>query len=302
MAGDETGGYMRILRITGLWFGLLAIAFARGPLAAAADMPAGIRYSADLIDRVAMVPPAASGLGLRAGAADMTLSLEAGKKKEAPGDWDGLKQDTLYFGFTQMAVIGLLYVSPASVSGWSSDKKDGYSFEKWRSNIRNVVWDTDQWWINYGLHPYWGGAYYVRAAERGYGPAPSFWYSFMLSTIYEFGAEALFEQPSIQDLVFTPGLGFFVGRYFMSVREGLKYRALNGEALSGADRATLFFTDPLGSVNRRINSALGRQASFTLTPALMVAEVGLPNGQADDTLGDTPSGNLFSGMRLYLTW
>lgn len=294
---------MRILRLDGFLFGVLMFMLAHGQVSAAGSPAAtgGFTYNASLIDQVAAFPDKPGGLGLRAGRNDLALSLEPGRKEREARDWDGLKEDTLYFGFTQMAVIGLLYVSPKSISGWSAEKKDEYSFEKWRTNIRHVVWDTDQWWINFGLHPYWGGAYYVRAAERGYGPAPSFWYSFMLSTIYEFGAEALFEQPSIQDLVFTPGLGFFVGRYFMSVREGLKFRALNGEALSGTDRAKLFFTDPLGSVNSRINSALGRQASFTLVPAVMVADTA-PLAQADDALAGAQSGDVYSGMRLHLTW
>ncbi|MGE0371283.1 MAG: DUF3943 domain-containing protein [Gammaproteobacteria bacterium] len=294
---------MRIARLGVFLFGVLMFMHSHGRVyAAGAPAPIdGVTYNASLIDQAVASSNGPGGLGLRAGRNDLALSLEPGKVERESRDWDGLKEDTLYFGFTQMAVIGLLYVSPKSISGWSSEKKDEYSFEKWRTNIRHVVWDTDQWWINFGLHPYWGGSYYVRAAERGYGPAPSFWYSFMLSTIYEFGAEALFEQPSIQDLVFTPGLGFFVGRYFMSVREGLKFRALNGEALSGTDRAMLFFTDPLGSVNSRINSALGRQASFTLVPVVMVADTA-PRVQADDAFAGTQSGDVFSGMRLHLTW
>lgn len=293
---------MRISRIIGQLCGLLAFVSAPGPVSAAASsaMIGDFSYSTALIDQAATLSSEPRGPGLT-GRGRLMLSLEADREEEDARDWGGLKQDTFYFAFTQMAVIGVLYASPSSISGWTPEKKDNYSFEKWKSNIRNVVWDTDQWWINYTLHPYWGGAYYVRAAERGYGPAPSFWYSFMLSTIYEFGAEALFEQPSVQDLVFTPGLGFFVGRYFMSVREGINTRALNGEALSGTDRAKLFFTDPLGAVNRRINSALGRQVSFTLVPAVMVAEAEA-EAQTDDAVSGGQSGDVFSGVRLQLTW
>lgn len=289
---------VRMLRIGAFCCGLLACVLAARPVSAAAVSTAvgGVSYSTALIDEAAVLADAPAGIGLTAGRNRLALSLEAGGR-EGARDWSGLKQDTLYFGVTQMAVIGALYISPKSISGWSSEDKDEYSFEKWKSNIRHVVWDTDRWWINYTLHPYWGGAYYVRAAERGYGPAPSFWYSFMLSTMYEFGAEALFEKPSVQDLAFTPGLGFFVGRYFMSVREGIHSRTINGEALSGTDKAKLFFTDPLGAVNRRINGALGREASFTLVPAVMLADMATPAAAA----GDQPV-DIFSGVRLHLTW
>lgn len=292
---------MLIPRISGFLLALLLM----GPLpwvipdAASSEEIGGLMYSTALIDQAAVYgsEPATLGLALQPRGG---LSLEAETREESR-DWDGLKQDTLYFGFTQMAVIGVLYVSPKSVSGWSSEKKDEYSFEKWRSNVRSIVWDTDKWWINYVLHPYWGGAYYVRAMERGYGPVPSFWYSFMLSTMYEFGAEALFERPSIQDLVFTPGLGFFVGQYFMSVREGLKYRAMNGEAFTGADKAKLFFTDPLGAVNRGINNTFGRQVSFALYPAVMTSEAPIHSGP-DSGAATVQAQDLFSGLRMYLTW
>ncbi|MCC6209261.1 MAG: DUF3943 domain-containing protein [Gammaproteobacteria bacterium] len=286
---------------SGFLCGLLALVAATAPAAAESQGNLGyFSYSSALIDQAAAGPAnATAGVGLR-GHGPLSLSLEA-DREVAGGDWDGLKQDTFYFAFAQMAVIGVLYLSPQSISGWTAEKKDGYSFEKWKTNIRNVVWDTDKWWINYTLHPYWGGAYYVRASERGYGPTPSFWYSFTLSTMYEFGAEALFEQPSIQDMIFTPGLGFFVGRYFMSVREGIEYREMNGEALTGTDRAKLIVTDPLGAVNRRINSALGRQVSFTLTPAVMPADASLPTGPQEDYAG-MRSRELFSGLRLQLIW
>jgi len=292
---------MRIFRSVALWLGLLAsmLASGQGSAATLASI-SDYSYITAQIDKAAAsaADPAASNL---AGYGRMKLSLEAGADTEEDRDWDGLKQDTLYFALTQMAVIGVLYVSPESVSSWSAEDKEQYTFEKWKDNVSNPVWDTDQWWINYVMHPYWGGAYYVRASERGYGPTQSFWYSFMLSTMYEFGAEAFFEPVSVQDLIFTPGLGFFVGRYFMSVREGIEFREMNGESLTGTDRVKLIITDPLGAVNRGINNALGREVSFTLTPAVMVAEsVDYPD--AGYAVTGRPAGEVYSGLRMRVTW
>lgn len=266
--------------------------------AAAGDMPVGAAGSPGRahLDR----PAAIELVGLEPG---RRLSLDV-ERADTGGDWDGLKRDTLYFGFTQLAVIGVLYVSPQSVSGWSEDKKDEYSLEKYKDNIRNVVWDSDDWWINYILHPYWGGAYYVRATERGYGEAPSFWYSALLSTIYEFGAEALFEEPSIQDLIFTPGLGYFVGKYFNGMRQGIRMRVASGDSLTGFDRAKLVLTDPLGSVNRKINSLFGSQMDISVEP--IVTSSAPPAGAG--SFGETSrhaierETSVVSGIQLRITW
>jgi len=291
---------MRNFRSSPLWFGLLASILACGPASAAALASVGdYSYSTALIDQAAARAEfTANGLAVHD---RLKLSLEADADAKDGRDWDGLKQDTLYFGVAQLAVIGVLYLSPESISRWSAEDKEQYDFQKWKENVSNPVWDTDQWWINYIMHPYWGGAYYVRAAERGYGPMPSFWYSAMLSTMYEFGAEALFEPVSVQDLIFTPGFGFFVGRYFMSVREGIEYREMNGEALTGTDRAKLIITDPLGAVNRGINNALGREVSFTLTPAVMMAE-SAPNPDGEASVTGRPAGEVYSGLRMRIIW
>lgn len=295
-------GFMRTVRpaAMGAAFAFAMLAGGQAPAAALASI-GDYNYSAAHIDQAAALSlDPAEGIAL-AGRDRTKLSLSAGTDAEEGRDWEGLKQDTLYFGFTQLAVIGVLYISPQSISRWSAEDKDQYDFQKWKDNVSNPVWDTDQWWINYIMHPYWGGSYYVRASERGYEPTQSFWYSFALSTMYEFGAEALFEPVSVQDLIFTPGLGFFVGRYFMSVREGIQFREMNGEALSGTDRATLIMTDPLGAVNRQINSALGRQASFTLSPAVMLADAAGRMGPADAYVVGQ-SRELFTGLRLRLIW
>lgn len=67
-------------------------------------------------------------------------------------DWRGIKRDTAYFIGYQFAVIGALYVAPEAISGWSKEDKQNYSFEKWKENVRNPVWDEDAWWVNYILH------------------------------------------------------------------------------------------------------------------------------------------------------
>lgn len=179
-------------------------------------------------------------------------------------DWRGAGRDVVYFLGYQFAFVALLYVAPESISGWTSEDKKEYSLDKWRENVSSPVWDKDQWYINYVLHPYWGGAYYIRARERGLDRAQSFFFSFLLSTLYEYGAEALFEPVSAQDLVVTPVFGFLVGEYlFAPLRDYI--RAKPGE-LDWSDKLLLTLTDPLGVLNAQTDRLFGVKSTLQLSP------------------------------------
>jgi hypothetical protein len=178
-------------------------------------------------------------------------------------DWRGVRRDITYFLGYQFAAIGVLYVAPESVSGWDSEQKRSYDFSKWRNNIK-PVWDEDVWWINYVTHPYWGGAYYIQARERGLDRTQAFWYSSLISTLFEFGAEALAEPASIQDLVVTPVMGFLVGEYvFTPLRQ--RIRAKPGK-LDWSAKTILFATDPLGVLSAQTDRLLGAETTLRWQP------------------------------------
>ncbi len=181
-------------------------------------------------------------------------------------DWDGLTKDTAYFLGYQFSIIGALYIMPSSISGWTKETKRDFSMQQYTNNASQVVWDKDLWFINYVLHPYWGGAYYVRGQQRGLGPMGSFLYAATLSSMYEFGAEAFFEEPSIQDLIVTPGAGYFVGQYFMTVRRQIKKKSV--VQLSGTDKFILAMTDPIGAMNAKVESWFSRKVKVSLWPML----------------------------------
>ncbi len=164
-------------------------------------------------------------------------------------DRAGLIKDTKYFFIYQVAIVGLLYISPQSFSGWSDEQKDEFSFDKYKNNVRHAVWDSDQWDINYILHPYWGSAYYIRARERGYDENTAFWYSAALSASFEFGFEAFFEEPSLQDIIVTPVAGSFLGMYFMKLRKEIRARLASGGEKHWSDSWIMGLTDPLGTMN-----------------------------------------------------
>lgn len=200
-------------------------------------------------------------------------------------DWRGIKRDTIYFVGLQFAIIVVLYVAPEELSGWSQEAKDSYSLSKWTENVRNPVWDEDEWYVNYILHPYWGATYYIRAQERGFNQWQSFWYSFLLSTLYEFGAEALFEPVSYQDLVVTPVAGALLGEYvFNPIRKWARAK----DQLDWADKTLLFATDPLGVVSEELSRLFGLNTRVSFEQLKM--EHGTPSsGVWDETEMTSPA-------------
>ena len=179
-------------------------------------------------------------------------------------DREGLRRDTWYFLGYQVATIGILYLMPEGVSGWTEEQKEGYSMSIWWDNVTHPQIDSDDFYINYLLHPYWGAAYFVRAKERGYSDIESFWYSALLSSAYEFGVEALFEEPSIQDIIVTPVGGALVGMYFMDVRSNIREREISRGYRTRKDRWLWVLTDPLGSLNRKMDKLFGRDTELQI--------------------------------------
>lgn len=199
--------------------------------------------------------------------------------------------DSKLFIFYQVGVVGLLYLMPQSVSQWDDDQKRGNIFRKWNDNVRNLRRDKDNWEINYIGHPYFGSAYYVRARQRGFDRQGALLYGTVMSTIYEYGIEALFEPASIQDLIFTPVGGAIIGEYFMTAREKI-LRGVNqrGYATTG-DNIKLFLTDPLGVINKKVDKAFGYQeASIDLMP--LVSRVH----------GNSHSLPTLVGLQAHLSW
>ncbi|MBI5740336.1 MAG: DUF3943 domain-containing protein [Nitrospirae bacterium] len=188
------------------------------------------------------------------------IKFSGTKAAEDSRDWKGIKRDTLYFMGYQFAVIGALYVAPESVSSWSNEQKKAYSLSRWWDNITSPRMDPDRWWLNYITHPYWGATYYVRARERHFDEFDSFKYSLLLSSIFEFGIEGLFEKLSIQDIIVTPVVGSLVGTYFDKARKTIKGR---GRSL-WYDDIVIFATDPLGEVNKAMDKLLGINASVEI--------------------------------------
>jgi hypothetical protein len=174
-------------------------------------------------------------------------------------DWSGLARDTaLLLGYQSVATFGVIYLMPEEISRWPDVSDKGFG-QSWVDNVQDPTFDHDAWWLNYVMHPYFGAVYYTRARARGFGELPSLLYSAFASTMYEFGPEAFFEKPSIQDLIVTPVAGAIVGAF---VFEPIRRRILSKPDLAWYDHVGLVLTDPVGALNSIVERVFGIKSTI----------------------------------------
>jgi hypothetical protein len=182
-------------------------------------------------------------------------------------DWRGLGRDTAFFVGYETVAAGILYLLPEHVTQWTVEQRRT-SLQRWWENVRHPQWDTDHWSLNYLGHPYFGAIAYIRARERGFGALGGFGYAALLSGLYEYGIEALFERPSYQDLLLTPVGGLLLGALlFDPIREHIRRKS----ARHWYDHVTLALTDPLGVSNSLMERFWGIQTDIRVqfhVPAL----------------------------------
>ena len=185
----------------------------------------------------------------------VSLSGPAGQKDVL----EQIKSDTGSILAMAVGTIAFLYVMPESFSKWPQEKKDLSPDKLWERYDGNVfsggpVWDNDEWEVNYIGHPYFGAAYYSHAMNRDFTRLESLSYSFMMSTcLYEYGLEAFFEDPSIQDLFVTPLAGALFGEVFISMKNSIH---TNGDKVLGSKAlgaVCMFMLDPISATLEPIN-------------------------------------------------
>lgn len=164
------------------------------------------------------------------------------------------------FSFGLVAAMTFL---PESVSNWDEEQRDLGNFgEKYKNHVsKPPVMDKDKGVINWVGHPYAGAAYYVLARHSGLSRLQSFGYSAFLSTfMWEYGAEAFFEEPSIQDLWITPVLGSLLGEGFLMLEEKIidNDRRVFGSKSLGS--LALGLLDPAGALSDGMNNLFGFKA------------------------------------------
>jgi len=152
---------------------------------------------------------------------------------------------------TTIVAYGVLWSLPESFTQWDKEemKKNGFG-AKWKENVKaGPVIDEDNFFLNYVMHPYFGGVYYMTARSNGFNIFESFTYSAIMSTFFwEYGIEAFAEIPSVQDLIVTPVLGSVVGEGFFYAKKSIlknNSKILNSRFLG---KTSLFLMDPLNTI------------------------------------------------------
>ncbi len=158
-----------------------------------------------------------------------------------------LVYNTGLFMGAAIASFGILWVLPESFTNWDKEEMLEYGMiQRWKDNVRaGPVWDDDDIFFNWIMHPWSGAVYFMSARGSGFNKWESFAYSAVMSTFFwEYGIEAFAEIPSWQDLLITPIVGSVLGEFFFSWKGNIiknDRRVLNSKILGGT---SLFIMDP----------------------------------------------------------
>ncbi|WP_258174223.1 DUF3943 domain-containing protein [Vibrio sp. V01_P9A10T6] len=186
-------------------------------------------------------------------------------------DWDYLKGQTYTILGLSVATVGLMTFLPASITKWDEEDRSISGIgSKWKDNVSSgPTWDRDEHYLNYIMHPYFGGVYYTAARHAGFNEFESFLYSGVMSTFFwEYGVESFAEIPSWQDLFITPFFGAVVGELMFEAEQDIV--TTGGEVLGSSTLGdvTLFFLNPVGHIHGWVSNAWGGDAEveFNGTP------------------------------------
>lgn len=89
--------------------------------------------------------------------------------------------------------------------------KDQGSFKNYRDNFGKLVFDKDEPFWNWFVHPISGSQLFLYYRANGYSRIDALAMSFISSTLFEFTVEIYTEPASVQDLYQTPILGAILG-------------------------------------------------------------------------------------------
>lgn len=194
----------------------------------------------------------------------------------------GTSMGIMFVGAVMAA--GLLYLMPESVTKWNKDES-GDIFTKWRTKTRKgPVVDSDEAWLNYVAHPYFGAVYYMQPRMAGYSWASGVAFSFVASNLFwEYGIEGFAEIPSWQDIIITPAVGSILGEGFYRLT---RYIQMNDNKLFGQwwlGKLIGWVLDPLGNLiySTGLGEAFGihNKNAVDSNEAQIISTPILPNGK-----------------------
>jgi len=147
----------------------------------------------------------------------------------------------------QIAGMGILQAADA----WNTGHRP---FPDAGANLRRAwttapAWDADSYVYNYIGHPYTGAFTYNLMRSQEASPVASWLFSCSQSLIWEYSLEAMEQQPSIQDLLFTSNIGSLMGEGIHRLTGKLKK---NG--LSRKEKILILILNPAHFLNNGFSS------------------------------------------------
>ena len=217
-------------------------------------------------------------------------------------DWDYLKGQTYTILGLSVATVGLMTLLPESITKWDEEDRDLSGLgSKWKDNVTSgPVWDRDDHFLNYVMHPYFGGVYYTAARHAGFNEFESFLYSATLSTFSgNMGLKHLPKCHLWQDLFITPFFGAVVGEMMFEAEQDI---VANGGEVWGSETmgsVSLFFLNPVGHIHGWVSDAWGGSAEFQFNTKPWfgnqdVAKFALDSGASYD--------DIFYGVEMKITF
>lgn len=156
-------------------------------------------------------------------------------------------------------ILGVLAIGRIMNQGFVKANWQHPTIERYVDHITSPpVFDKDSFGTNYIEHPLSGAAYYAIARHAGFSALQSFGFSaFSSSFLWEYGLEAFFEHPSINDLIATPILGSLLGELFYQAFERIERN--DGKVLGSRSVGTFVqvITNPGYFLSSGLNSLLG---------------------------------------------
>jgi hypothetical protein len=119
-----------------------------------------------------------------------------------------------------VVTFGIVWVLPEDISKW--DKSVPMSEYLRRAYTMPPVWDGDEFYWNYIIHPVSGMWVYLMERNHDRSPMRGFLLSTAASVGWEYGFEAFIERPSIQDLLFTSTIGSAMGELAWVATKAMK--------------------------------------------------------------------------------
>lgn len=116
-----------------------------------------------------------------------------------------LKESLKHLGYMYAASWAVYPLSQPSVF------RDKGSWKNYRRNFGQLVFDRDEPFWNWFVHPISGSQLYLYYRANGYNRIHSLGMTFISSTLFEFTVEVYTEPASMQDLYQTPILGSMLG-------------------------------------------------------------------------------------------